>query len=198
MFKKICCFITIFCLIIYLCKILNNLKFTIMKKIILSLVFVFTLLAPVLNAQRYSELKFTYDYHKYISQPYDKYNPSISGLCSFIIPGLGQIVCEETGRGLAFFAGSFGCYLIANSGAVAVNSGNLGGSFPMLAGLGGMLAIDIWAIVDANHVAKVKNMYFQDKRKTSKIELELAPYLEQLSINNENVIHVGMTMRLKF
>ena len=51
---------------------------------------------------------------------------------------------------------------------------------------------------DYEAIAKVKNMYFQDKRKTSKIELELAPYVEQLSINNENVIPVGMTMRLKF
>lgn len=169
-----------------------------MKKIILSLSLIFTFLIPVVNAQKYSELKFTYDYHKYISQPYDRYNPSISGLCSFIVPGLGQLICEETGRGIAFFAGSLGCYFVANSGAIAVNSGNMGGTLPMLAGLGGMLAIDIWAIVDANHVAKVKNMYFQDKMKTSKIEFELAPYIEQLTINNENVIPVGMTMRLKF
>lgn len=188
----------LFCLIIYLCKILNNLKFMIMKKTILSLSFIFTLLIPVVNAQRYSELKFTYDYHKYIPQLYDRYNPSISGLCSFIVPGLGQLICEETGRGIAFFAGSLGCYFITKSGVFLVANGNIGGILPMFAGLGGMLAIDIWAIVDANHVAKVKNMYFQDKMKTSKIEFELAPYIEQLTINNENVIPVGMTMRLKF
>lgn len=169
-----------------------------MKKIILSLSLILTLLVPAVKAQSYNELKFTYDYRRYIPQPYDKYNPSMSGLCSFIVPGLGQLICDETGRGLAFFGGSLGCYLIARAGAVSINNGNMGGALPMLAGLGGMLAIDIWAIVDANHVAKVKNMYLQDKRKTSKIELELAPYVEQLSINNENVIPVGMTMRLKF
>jgi len=169
-----------------------------MKKFILSLSLTLTLLAPAAKAQNYSELKFTYDYRRYIPQPYDKYNPSMSGLCSFIVPGLGQLICDETGRGLAFFGGSLGCYLISRAGTYSVASGNPGGILPMLAGFGGMVAIDIWAIVDANHVAKVKNMYLQDKRKTSKIELELAPYIEQLSINNENVIPVGMTMRLKF
>lgn len=169
-----------------------------MKKIILTLSFIFTFLIPVVNAQKYSELRYTYDYHKYIPQPYDKYNPSISGLCSFIVPGLGQLICEETGRGLAFFAGSLGFYLVERTGALAVYNGNPVGILPMFVGLGGMLAVDIWAIVDANHVAKVKNMYFQDKSKTSKIEFELAPYVEQLTINNENVIPVGMTMRLKF
>ncbi|HET7733803.1 MAG TPA: hypothetical protein VFK73_08180, partial [Paludibacter sp.] len=69
----------------------------------------------------------------------------------------------------------------------------------MVAGLIGMVTVDIWSIVDATHVAKVKNMYISDMRsKTSSLKLEVSPYIDQISMNNEIVRPVGLTMRVKF
>jgi len=68
----------------------------------------------------------------------------------------------------------------------------------MLVGLGGMAIVSIWSIIDAVHVAKVNNMYIRDLRRTSAIKVEMSPYIEQLSINNQVTTPVGMTMRVKF
>jgi len=72
------------------------------------------------------------------------------------------------------------------------------GSGLMLIGLTGMLAVNIWSIVDAVHVAKVNNMYIRDLRKKSTMSLELKPYVDQISMCNQLVTPVGMTMRVKF
>lgn len=173
-------------------------------------VLMLAIFASTMNAQRYSDLKQKYDYHQYVPQIGDPYNPTVSGLCSFIIPGLGQVVCGETGRGLAFFGGSIGCGIIYSIGAAqftySLNNSLLNGSTvpstsgvgTMLLGLAGMAAVDIWAIVDANHVAKVKNLYLRDTKKTSGLSFEVAPYVAQYNINNQIVTPVGMTMRMKF
>ena len=178
------------------------------KSIIVSLM----LLALVANicAQRYSLNKNKFDSHLYIPQYDDPYNPAISGICSFVVPGLGQIYCGETGRGIAFLGGYVGCFVLAEAGAVQITS-NLGynndpgysnysnaGVGTFLLGLGGMAVVSIWSIIDAIHVAKVNNMYIQGLRKTSSLKLEMSPYMEQLSINNQVVTPVGMTMRVKF
>jgi TM2 domain-containing membrane protein YozV len=164
-----------------------------------------------LSAQSYSINKLKYDYHQYVPEYGDYYNPGISGVCSFIVPGLGQMICGETGRGLAFFGGYVGCAVLFEVGAAKIVSnswdyGNNGyytansnaGVGTMLVGLGGMAIVSIWSIIDAVHVAKVNNMYIRNLRRTSSIKLEMSPYVEQLSINNQVTTPVGMTMRVKF
>jgi len=163
-----------------------------------------------LSAQSYSINKLKYDYHQYVPEYGDYYNPGISGVCSFIVPGLGQMICGETGRGLAFFGGYTGCAILFEVGATQVVS-NVGynadgyysgnsnaGVGTMLLGLGGMAIVSIWSIIDAVHVAKVNNMYIRNLRRTSAIKVEMSPYVEQLSINNQITTPVGMTMRVKF
>jgi hypothetical protein len=169
-----------------------------MKKVILLSGILLAFFATSMNAQRYSDLKLKYNYHLYTPQIGDPYNPTVSGLCSFLIPGLGQIIDGEVGRGIGFFAGSVAFSVLTQVGSQSVLNGNEAGVSTMLLGLGGMLAVDIWAIVDANHVAKVKNMYLRDLKKTSSLSFEVAPYVSQLSINNQVVTPVGMTMRVRF
>jgi hypothetical protein len=41
-------------------------------------------------------------------------------------------------------------------------------------------------------------MYYQNLRKTSSMHIEVSPYAEQLSINNQFTTPVGLTMRIKF
>lgn len=171
---------------------------------------------PYIASPSYKQIKMDYDYHMYVPQLSDPYNPTVSGICSWIIPGLGQMVCGETGRGLGFLGGYIGSYLVVGIGsAIFVSSssysyygsyystndhgGRTAGSLFMVAGIIGMVAVDIWSIVDATHVAKVKNMYISDMRsKTSSLKLEVSPYIDQISMNNEIVRPVGLTMRVKF
>ena len=61
-----------------------------------------------------------------------------------------------------------------------------------------MTAVDIWSIVDAVNVAKVNNMYIQNLRKTSSVNIEMAPYISQISVNNKIDTPVGLSLRVTF
>jgi len=180
-----------------------------MKKTIFLSIILLVFIAS-LSAQRYSTNKYKYDYHLYAPEFGDPYNPVISGVCSFFVPGLGQMFCGETGRGFAFmgaytgFAVLYGVGLaegFSNSGYYGdsnYNGNSHAGVGIMLLGLGGMAVVSIWSIVDAVHVAKVNNMYIRSLRRTSSLKVEMSPYITQLSINNQVTTPVGMTMRVKF
>ena len=175
----------------------------------------FILLAFVVNvsAQRYSINKYKFDSHQYYPEYGDPYNPGINGVCSFLVPGLGQMLSGETGRGLAFFGGYVGCAIVYGVGAVQVmsnvsnidyygnstyNGNSNGGVATMLVGLGGMVFVSILSIVDAVKVAKVNNMYYRSLRETSSLKLNISPYVDHISINNQAITPVGMTMRVTF
>jgi len=165
-----------------------------------------------ISAQCYSINKLNFDYHQYIPEYGDVYNPAMSGVCSFLIPGLGQLVSGEPGRGLAFFGGYLGCAVILEVGAAQLftnkiysNTDNYGfsgnsnkGAGTMLIGFGGMIFVGVWSIVDAVKVAKVNNMYYRSLRQTSSIKLNLSPYVDHISINNQVATPVGMTMKVIF
>jgi hypothetical protein len=154
----------------------------------------------------YKHIKMNYNHHMYMSQPGDPYNPTVSGLCSWFIPGLGQMICGETGRGLGFLGGYLGCYVFMGIGSGIASTvyyeddpAYIAGELMVLVGAAGLITVNIWSIVDAVRVAKVKDMYVGDMRsKTSSVKLELSPYVGQISMNNEIVRPVGLTMRVKF
>ena len=161
------------------------------------------------NAQRYSINKDKFDSHQYIPEYGDPYNPALSGVCSLFVPGLGQMLCGETGRGLAFMGGSLGCAILVEAGAVQFTSNNFrylgnpgysgnSGVGIMLLGLGGMAAIEVWSIFDAVKVAKVNNMYIRSLRRTSSLNLEISPFVDHITITNQVSNPIGMTMRVKF
>ena len=177
-----------------------------MKKLILVSIIFLGLAVSAANAQTYSENKLKYDSHMYIPQIGDPYIPALSGVCSFIMPGLGQMISGEVGRGLGFLGGSAACglvgtvgYAILISSAYSYNSQGAGAGLGlMLVGFSAMTAIDIWSIVDAVKVAKVNNMYIQSLRKSSSIDIEMAPYISQITVNNKIETPVGLSLRVKF
>jgi TM2 domain-containing membrane protein YozV len=183
-----------------------------MKKTIFLCILGISFITENLNAQRYSINKLKYDYHQYVPEMGDPYNPVVSGVCSLFVPGLGQIVSGEVGRGLVFLGGyfvsmymfGFGIAFSASNYEYDSNTGIHSSTHspfgPILLGLGtaGLVGGTIWSIVDAVHVAKVNNMYIRSLRKTSSVHFEVAPYVTQLSINNQLITPVGMTMRVKF
>ncbi|MFZ4724033.1 MAG: hypothetical protein ACOYMD_01160 [Paludibacter sp.] len=173
------------------------------KAIFLSLFFLF--LVSNADSQSYKLNKYKYDYHHYIPDYGDPYNPAISGVCSFFVPGLGQMFSGEVGRGFGFLGAYAGCAVLYGVGAAQVTSSmynyngtSTSGVGTMLLGAGGMLAVGIWSIVDAVHVAKVNNMYIRDLRKTSTLNFEVGPYAETLTINNQVTTPVGLSMRINF
>jgi len=175
-----------------------------MKKALLIFFILIGSLSTISQAQRYSINKLKYDSNQYFPEPWDAYNPTMSGVASFIIPGLGQVTCGETLRGLAFFGGYAISGIICLDGMTGIWSENY---YPpsietrqimFLAGACGMIAMSIWSITDAVKVAKVNSMYIRDLRKMSQIRFEMSPYIDQLSINNQLSSPIGMTMRVKF
>ncbi len=188
-----------------------------MKKIII-LSFAIILIHVCANAQSvtdtlekgmsYEELKGLYNPAEYIKDVYDPYNPVLYGVCSFFIPGLGQILEEETMRGLSFLGAAVGCGVVAGIGSsMALNSainGNgvvgLVGNLLEVAGGLGVLAIDIYAIVDALKVAKVKNMYNQDLRRLgyNGVDFKLTPSLAYVNTPSGIAPSAGLSLTVKF
>lgn len=159
----------------------------------------------------YKELKEKYDYNLYTPHYSDPHNIFAAGLCSFFIPGLGQMISGEVGRGFSFLGGSVGCALIYGiGGAMAigsmdpysgdVNTSVMGiGTVLLIGGLIGLITVDIYSIVDAVRVAKVKNMYMRDLQGLSNFELKLSPYIQPASNQNFNTsASVGLTLKARF
>lgn len=79
------------------------------------------------------------------------------GIASFFIPGLGQLINGDFGKGLAFSGGGIASYVLAN---VAMMKGKL-----VLASVGGVaaLATGIASIVDAVKSAKSETVQIVNK-----------------------------------
>ncbi|MGN1221345.1 MAG: hypothetical protein ACI4TU_10460, partial [Candidatus Cryptobacteroides sp.] len=112
---------------------------------------------------KYKELKHIYHYQDWYSGLGDNHNPALMGVCSWLIPGLGQMISGEVGRGFGWLGGAVGCSVLMGIGA-GVNAGAyydegavIAGSVLLLAGSLALLTVDICAIVDACRVAKVRN-----------------------------------------
>jgi hypothetical protein len=182
-----------------------------MKRLLL-LVTLCIIATSALLAQTYSEKVEIYNTHQYVKKVGDPYNPIVAGVASYFIPGLGQMICDESSRGLSFLGGYVGCaglfmygYVeLAKSMMETVVGNNtdfthVRGGGKMALGAVGMLGIGIWSIVDAVQVAKVNNMCFQDNfKKTGSIDLEIAPYSESISFCNQRTVPIGLTLRASF
>ena len=169
-----------------------------MKKTLLLLT-AFILISATANAQ-YKVNKISYNYKAYKYQMGDPYNPSVAGLTSFLIPGLGQMISGEGGRGVAFLGGAVGFGIIMGIGAAQSNTdveeGGDGtkGAGLAFAGLLGYMAVEIWSIVDAIRVAKVNNMAWRNQSKTG-FNFQVSPYIG--SLHNEKV-PVGLSIKVRF
>ena len=149
------------------------------------------------NAQ-YRLNKEKYNSSEYFHQTGDPYNPLICGAASFYLPGLGQILAGETGRGLIFTGAYFGSVVVAGVGAFGSlnkSSNNLESNILLIAGLTGAAITMVGSIVDAVKVAKVNNLAFRDKRRAS-YNLDLQPVF----ISNGAVVgqSVGLKLRVRF
>lgn len=150
---------------------------------------------------KYKELKKVYDPKMYTPVHTDRYNPNLAGLSSFFMPGLGQMTCKENGRGWAFLGSYIGCFLITSACTNATLMGTENTVIDLVAGLGSIACatINIWSIVDAVKVAKVKNMYDQDlKKKYFQPEVSMHPSVSYMNTANGPIPTAGMSLALRF
>lgn len=180
-----------------------------MKKVYLLIAIAWLMSISVDAQYRYNKNK--YNYHTYSYQQGDTYEPGAAGFTSFLIPGLGQMICGEVGRGLCFlgayagsWAGSFyGFFVFATAWPVSEwDTFNfeqaLAGIGIMFVGAGCIIFVDIWSVVDAVHVAKVNNLARRDQRNTS-FDLRLSPYIGSPDcFKLSDHIPVGLTLSLTF
>lgn len=168
-----------------------------MKRLIL--IIAALLLINVICDAQYWLNEIHYDYRSYSYQPGDPYHPAGAGIASFFIPGLGQTICGEWGRGAVFLIGWLGGFGMVISGMIIQSNtgeGNDGMSL-VYSGLGFSAISWIWSIGDAVRVAKVNNLVFRDKYKNS-ASLQLKPYIDFQNYHTQNKPCYGLSVNIFF
>ena len=160
----------------------------------------------IVEGMKYRQLKRIYDHKDYSESLYDRYYPVGAGVASFFVPGLGQMLSREVGRGFAWFGAAAAAYIITGVGNVYASSGeyygleelaDVGAAMSLVGGLS-LVTIDICAIVDAKRVAKVKNMYEQDLRRKHALSCEFHPSVNYIQTSAGLQPTAGFTLALKF
>ncbi len=176
-----------------------------MKRIIKTLRYALVLLFLFTGIEKsYSQYtidKHKYDYKEYSYKESDKYHPAIAGVASYVIPGLGQIYCNENKRGYRFLAGYTTGILIMMTGTlidlqyymspIEPNSKFTMGKGLIISGAMFSTGIQIWSAVDAVRVSKVKNMAFREKN-NSQLSLTLKPTIS-VSAGGAFMLTAGIT-----
>ena len=151
-----------------------------MKKILTVLVLAAVCTAAFAQKVTYKELKHVYNYKDYVKSDVDPYSVGWIIFESFVVPGMGQLMMRETGRGWAFLGASSILSGINDSlidqikdlwpkdadGNWAKEPGeNKDKIVGYLWGIAGVslaeLGVCIWSSIDDSRIAKVKNMYYQ-------------------------------------
>ena len=162
----------------------------------------------IVAGMKYKELKSIYNYKDWTSASDDRYSPGWMSVCSFIIPGLGQMISGEVGRGFGWLGGAAGCWALIGVGAGLEVYGAYNGDAPdtamvtagsllTLAAYIGLGAVEVCSIIDASRVAKVKNMYNQDMKKRA-LTLNLYPSVDYIKMGNGVQPTTGLTLAMRF
>jgi len=177
-----------------------------MKKTGLIIVCILTLFFMHVDAQ-YQVNKTRYDYKNYVHLQGDPYNPGTAAVGSLFIPGLGQMICGEGLRGTAFLLGCIGSLAFSLAGALHATS--VTESDPSFwhvqttskrmisAGLVSAAVFWIWSVADASRVAKVNNLVFRDKNKTS-CNIGLHPCIDLLNYDIVGKAIPGLSLKVTF
>lgn len=151
-----------------------------MKKFMFFSIVVF-FAASISTQAQYSVNKTQYDFRQYVPEIGDPYSPGVAGIASLFVPGLGQMISNEGGRGAGFLGGYLGCWVLYGVGVgsmandVAADGYYDGsGAGLVLLGIGGAIAVNIWSIVDATRVAKVNNMAWRNRNNSSSLNIQPA------------------------
>ncbi len=172
---------------------MNNKKVFQKTKIVLCVIM---FLAASSASAQYRINKTKYDRRTYSYQPGDRYNPTVTGIASFLVPGLGQMTAGEKGRGWAFLLSAVAPFTVYY---IAAWDSNISGSkaFDVVDNIIPfyMMGIATWSSIDGVRVAKVNNLAWRD-RNHSAYDLYLQPCITQLTQNDGNSIVAGIELKL--
>lgn len=155
----------------------------------------------VYDGMQYKQYKSYYSPRFYVHQDSDPYSRFWAGAASFLIPGLGECVDGEWGRGALVCLGNIGLYGIALSDAYTDANGVT--YYGTLGSITNIVRIvyNIWSIVEAVRIAKIKNMYYQDIRaQRASFDFNIEPFFAYTptGINNTITPTTGLTLRFSF
>lgn len=148
---------------------------------------------------KYKQLKSIYNYRYYYPTPNDTYSPLLMGLASAFIPGLGECLTDEWGRGLFKITSSVVLDITFAASLFMIPFEHERFLFGGIA-MGSAVAISalwVWGIGDAIKVAKVKNMYLRDVRKQYGIDLDFTPQVGISPYDGHSPM-LGMRVALSF
>ena len=190
-----------------------------MKKIIAILVLAATCTSlfaqKVPSPASYKNLKEVYSPANYVKSSEDPYSVFWVGFGSFFVPGVGQLIMKENGRGWAFLGSSIGLGLVGGilwggassltqntNGFVTVPEANQGAFIGLACGAAiagvAQLGAGIWSCIDAVNIAKVKNQYYQDVKGKHAFSTSVYPSMELVQSANGISFAPGMTFALTF
>ena len=177
--------------------------------------------AQVRPGMKYNELKSVYSFRDYNKSANDPYSPGWNAFASYVLPGLGQALSREPGRGLRFFATStavsaFGYYeadklldnLVKDANGDYARDADGGIMFKdegaakrqvmaLIASGVAEAAVCLWSCVDAARVAKIKNLYSRDVRSYT-LEPSLYPSVQTVKTGSGYQLAPGVTFALNF
>lgn len=159
----------------------------------------------------YDDIKYDFDTRDYRYHSSDPYNPTVAGLASLFIPGFGQCLDGEWGRGIAFFFGQSSLAFVGSAAGLVLlstidySTGAGKALFDIanpvfLATLGAQTILGIWNICDAVHVAKVKNLYYREEDEyASTLDLRLEPSFAMIPTGQGTLSpSAGVSLKLSF
>lgn len=147
------------------------------------------------------------EYRELIEMP-ERYSPGGAGLLTYFCSPIGYLYVGEPLRGLAVFGGEMTALTVAivgfsNSWRYAHEDDDYGFSGSnrqkqeraktvFLSGLAAYWGLKIWSLFDVSHVARVKNLAYQEQNKLS---FSLTPSLMPTH-QNSHELSVGLTLRI--
>ncbi len=140
---------------------------------------------------KYRELKEYYSYKDYEKMPDQYRSPAGVGVASYLIPGLGQMICGEGWRGTAFLGGWLACHFVTLTGIAELSDAIY------WSGIAGAQALRIISCIGATRIAKVKNMYKRDLGGYA-LEVDLYPSMNYIKTTEGILPATGFTLALKF
>ena len=152
----------------------------------------------IVPGMKYSQINKIYNAKDYVPQPGDPYSRGWAGVASLFIPGLGEGVAGEWGRAAAIIGANVGLSVLAYT-QYDDYTGEVTDLFYVCAAA--RVILNVWSIIDAVHVAKVKNMYNQDLRsQRAGVDLKVEPYFAYtpVGVNNNYKPAAGLSLKFNF
>ena len=141
---------------------------------------------------KYRELKEYYNYKDYTKTDDQVHSPAGVGIASYLIPGLGEMICGSGWRGAIFMGGWLACHYCCIASIMELSDAMYYTSVL------GAQAIRIISCIDATRVAKVKNMYKRDLKGMYALDVDLYPSMNYMKTAEGIQPISGLTLAVRF